>query len=34
MGIAKVNQKDLGYLGELLATGKIAPVIDRSGFGA
>ena len=30
MGIAKVNQKDLGYLGELLAAGKIAPVIDRS----
>ncbi len=29
MGIAKVNQKDLNYLGELLATGKIAPVIDR-----
>lgn len=29
MGIAKINQKDLVYLGELLATGKIAPVIDR-----
>jgi len=30
MGIAKVDQKDLGYLGELLEAGKIAPVIDRS----
>jgi NADPH:quinone reductase-like Zn-dependent oxidoreductase len=29
MGIAKVNQEDLVYLGELLETGKIAPVIDR-----
>ena len=29
MGIAKVNQEDLIYLGELLKTGKIAPVIDR-----
>jgi NADPH:quinone reductase-like Zn-dependent oxidoreductase len=29
MGIAKVNQKDLVYLGELLEAGKIAPVIDR-----
>jgi NADPH:quinone reductase-like Zn-dependent oxidoreductase len=29
MGIAKVNQKDLVYIGELLATGKIIPVIDR-----
>ncbi len=28
MGIAKVNQKDLAYLGQLLETGKIAPVID------
>jgi len=28
MGIAKVNQKDLVYLGELLEAGKIAPVID------
>ena len=29
MGIAKVNQEDLVYLGKLLETGKIAPVIDR-----
>ena len=29
MGIAKINQKDLVYLGELLASSKIAPVIDR-----
>jgi NADPH:quinone reductase-like Zn-dependent oxidoreductase len=29
MGIAKVNQKDLVYLGELLEAGKITPVIDR-----
>jgi len=29
MGIAKINQKDLVYLGELLEAGKIAPVIDR-----
>ncbi|HKG53895.1 MAG TPA: NAD(P)-dependent alcohol dehydrogenase, partial [Anaerolineales bacterium] len=28
MGVAKVNQKDLVYLGELLDAGKIAPVID------
>ena len=30
MGIAKVNQEDLIYLGELLEAGKIVPVIDRS----
>lgn len=30
MGIAKVTQEDLVYLGELLHAGKIAPVIDRS----
>ncbi len=30
MGIAKVEQKDLVYLGELLEAGTIAPVIDRS----
>jgi len=30
MGIAKVNQEDLVFLGELLKAGKIAPVIDRS----
>ena len=30
MGIAKVNQENLVYLGELLETGKIDPVIDRS----
>ncbi len=29
MGIAKVNKKDLVYLGELLEAGKIVPVIDR-----
>ncbi len=29
MGIAKINQKDLVYLGELLEVGKIVPVIDR-----
>ena len=29
MGIAKVNQKDLGYLAELFAARKIVPVIDR-----
>jgi NADPH:quinone reductase-like Zn-dependent oxidoreductase len=30
MGIAKVNQEDLVFLGELLEAGKIVPVIDRS----
>ena len=30
MGIAKINQEDLVYLGELLKAGKIVPVIDRS----
>ena len=30
MGIAKVNQKDLVYLGELLEAGKIDPQIDRT----
>jgi NADPH:quinone reductase-like Zn-dependent oxidoreductase len=30
MGIAKVIQKDLVYLGELLEAGKIVPVIDRT----
>jgi NADPH:quinone reductase-like Zn-dependent oxidoreductase len=30
MGIAKVNQKDLVYLGELLEAGKIVPPIDRT----
>ena len=29
MGVAKVNQEDLVYLGELLSAGKIAPIIDR-----
>ncbi len=28
MGVAKVTPEDLAYLGELLATGKITPVID------
>jgi NADPH:quinone reductase-like Zn-dependent oxidoreductase len=27
--IAKINQKDLAFLGELLAAGKVVPVIDR-----
>jgi NADPH:quinone reductase-like Zn-dependent oxidoreductase len=30
MGVAKVNQEDLVYLGELLQAGKIVSVIDRS----
>jgi NADPH:quinone reductase-like Zn-dependent oxidoreductase len=30
MGITKVNQPDLLFMKELLATGKIVPVIDRS----
>jgi len=30
MGIAKVNREDLVFLAELLRSGKIAPVIDRS----
>ena len=30
MGIAKLNQKDLAALGELLEKGKIKPLIDRS----
>jgi len=30
MGIAKTNQKDLIYMGELLEAGKVIPVIDRS----
>lgn len=30
MGIAKINQEDLVYLGELLEAGKIAPRIDRT----
>jgi NADPH:quinone reductase-like Zn-dependent oxidoreductase len=29
MGIARLNQKDLAYLGELLEAGKVVPVIDR-----
>ncbi len=29
MGIAKLNQKDLALLKELLETGKIKPMIDR-----
>jgi NADPH:quinone reductase-like Zn-dependent oxidoreductase len=27
--IAKINQKDLAFLGDLLAAGKVVPVIDR-----
>lgn len=30
MGIAKVNQDDLVFLGELLKDGRIAPLIDAS----
>jgi NADPH:quinone reductase-like Zn-dependent oxidoreductase len=29
MGIAKANQKDLGYIGDLLQTVQVVPVIDR-----
>ena len=29
MGIAKLNQKDLGFVKGLLETGKVVPVIDR-----
>ena len=28
MGVAKINQKDLAILGELLEAGRIIPVID------
>lgn len=30
MGIAKYSQKDLVYLKELLESGKVAPVIEKS----
>jgi NADPH:quinone reductase-like Zn-dependent oxidoreductase len=30
MGIAKINQQDLTYMGELLEAGSVVPVIDRS----
>ena len=30
MGIAKYNQKDLAYIRELLETGKVVPVIEKS----
>jgi len=29
MGIAKTNQKDLVFMGELLDAGKVVPVIDH-----
>jgi NADPH:quinone reductase-like Zn-dependent oxidoreductase len=29
MGIAKINQKDLVYVKELLEAGKVVPMIDR-----
>ncbi len=29
MGIAKINQKDLAYVKELLEAGKVVPVIER-----
>ncbi|RMF70534.1 MAG: NAD(P)-dependent alcohol dehydrogenase, partial [Calditrichaeota bacterium] len=29
MGAAKINQKDLGVVKDLLEAGKVAPVIDR-----
>ena len=30
MGVAKINQKDLVFVKELLEAGKVVPVIDRS----
>ncbi len=30
MGIAKLNQKDMAFLGELMASGNIVPAIDPS----
>jgi NADPH:quinone reductase-like Zn-dependent oxidoreductase len=30
MGISKINQKDLAFMGELLEAGKVVPVIDKS----
>ena len=29
MGIARVNQKDLSFLKELLESGRVRPVVDR-----
>lgn len=29
MGVAKINQKDLVFVKELIETGKVAPVIDK-----
>ncbi len=30
MGISKINQRDLAFMGELLESGKVVPVIDKS----
>jgi len=33
MGIAKMNQEDLGFMAELLAAGKVKPVIEEKRYG-